>query len=116
MIIRKAEAHVVVSTDSHGGAGTIRCTEMLADYTKDGPGFKYIHDNTLEPGASIGEHTHHGDEELYIIISGRGTMKVDGVEHPVGPGDMCVTRDSHSHDLTADSGSKMRMLVVCTNL
>ena len=115
MIIRKNVAAPQRIVDCHAGKGVLWCTEMLADYQKTTPGFKYIHDNRLEPGASIGEHRHDSDEELYVILSGHGRMKVDGVEHDVAAGDMCLTRSGHSHDLTNGPEGPMHFLVVCTN-
>lgn len=88
---------------------------MLADYKKTTNGFKYVHDNVLEPGASIGQHVHEGDEELYVILAGQGVMKVDGVEQPVQAGDMCLTRHGHSHDLTNGMEGPMHFLVICAN-
>ncbi|HAU37411.1 MAG TPA: cupin domain-containing protein, partial [Phycisphaerales bacterium] len=72
---------------------------MLADYRKAGCGIKFIHDDLVEPGATIGEHEHRGDEEIYIIVSGHGTMRIDGQEHRVSAGDVCLTRSGHTHSL-----------------
>jgi len=101
--------------ECHGGTGVLWCTEKLGDYAKPDGGFKFIHDNRLEPGASIGEHRHEKDEELYVIVSGRGTMKIDGVEQAVGPGDMCLTRIGHSHDLVNRGDTPLHFLVVGVN-
>jgi mannose-6-phosphate isomerase-like protein (cupin superfamily) len=116
MLVRKADRTARVIEDCHGGAGVLHCTEMLAEYRRPGAGFRYVHDNIIEPGASIGEHTHRGDEELYIILEGHGTMRIDGQHVPVGPGDVCVTRSGHSHSLTNSADGPMHMLVVCTGL
>jgi mannose-6-phosphate isomerase-like protein (cupin superfamily) len=115
MIIRRSEKKPVRMDKCHDGAGTLWCTEMLADYKKAGNGFKYIHDNMLEPGASIGEHAHKDDEELYVILWGRGVMKVDGVPQQVQAGDMCLTRAGHSHDLTNGPEGAMHFLVIAIN-
>lgn len=115
MILFRSEKTSQQSKDCHNGQGTLWCTEMFGDYNKKENGFKFIHDNTLEPGASIGEHEHKGDEEIYVILTGRGVMKVDGVPQNVGPGDICLTRSGHSHDLTNSMESPMHFLVICTN-
>jgi uncharacterized cupin superfamily protein len=106
-----------VSTDScHGGRGRLTFVELLANRGGDAPGFRFVHDDHLEPGASIGEHVHSGNEELYIILEGDGVMLIDGVPHPVRAGDCCRTGPGHSHGLTAGLQRPMRFLVVCTNL
>ncbi len=115
MILFRSKKESKKVQDCHNGRGILWCTEMLGEYSKKDNGFKFIHDNTLEPGASIGEHQHNDDEELYIILTGHGVMRVDGVPQNVGPGDICLTRIGHSHDLTNSLESPMHFLVVCAN-
>jgi len=116
MIIRKRDATNKQIEACHDGAGVLHMTEMLAAYGRSGAGVKFIHDNIVEPGASIGEHTHHDDEELYLIIEGVGVMRIDGVDEPVGPGDICLTRPGHSHSLTNSDAGPMRLIVIGLNV
>ena len=116
MILRRQKARTLDITECHGGKGVVRCTEYLGEYDKATSGFKFIHDNTLEPGVSIGEHLHSGDEEIYIILDGRGTMLVDGSSEDVSAGDVCITRSGHRHSLTNTGSAHMRLLVVGTAL
>ena len=115
MILNRDTRKAKRITDCHEGKGVLWCTEILADYAKKDSGFKYIHENYLEPGASIGEHRHESDEEIYVILSGQGIMKIDGNDQAVGPGDVCLTRAGHSHDLTNGAQGLMHFLVICTN-
>ena len=39
----------------------------------------------LEPNGAIGEHTNDAVEVLVVVLAGEGTIRVDGVEHRVGP-------------------------------
>jgi len=110
MICRKFTATTFPIERCHDGTGRLLCTEMLATDAK--AGFRFVHDNVLEPGASIGEHTHEGDEEMYVIIEGEGVMRVDGVDKRVASGDICVTRSGHSHSLANTGDTPMRILVV----
>ena len=116
MILRKQDAGTKQLEACHDGAGVLHMTEMLAQYDRAGAGVKFIHDNIVEPGASIGEHTHHDDEELYIIVEGEGMMRIDGVDEPVGVGDICLTRPGHSHSLINSDTRPMRLLVVGLNV
>lgn len=116
MVITRASMRLVETDSCHGGKGKLTCTEMLADYDKNGPGFTYLHDDVLAPGASIGEHTHHGNEEVYLVLEGHGTILVNGEPHAIGPGEMAITRDGHSHGLVNGPDAPMRLLVMCTNL
>lgn len=116
MIIRKSATRTFPIPECHGGAGALLCREVLGDYEKASPGFKYIHEDTLEPGVSIGLHTHRGDEEIYVILEGEGTMQVDGETLAVAAGDVCLTRDGHSHSLANTGTRTMRLLVACAGL
>jgi len=62
--------------------------------------FKMVGQMTLSPGSAVGVHTHHNDEEIYIIVSGRGLYtKNDGGTEEVFPGDMTLTRKGESHGI-----------------
>lgn len=52
---------------------------------------------TLEPGASVGEHPHVGNGEVYFILSGSATVIEDGVAHVLHPGDAEFCADGHTH-------------------
>ncbi|HEX9952290.1 MAG TPA: cupin domain-containing protein [Rubricoccaceae bacterium] len=112
MIIRRAETKTFPIPNCHGGTGAVVCREVLADYDRATAGFTLVHDDTLAPGVSVGEHRHVGDEEVYVILEGEGEMVVDGVVYAVGPGDVCVTRDGETHGITNTGAGALRVLVV----
>ncbi|MFP4250254.1 MAG: cupin domain-containing protein [Armatimonadota bacterium] len=98
-------------TDCHGGSGDLECRTVLEAADMDGC-LRFMHDDMLEPGAEIGEHLHNGDEEVYFVVEGHGTMIVDGEEHPIGPGDVSVCRSGHSHGIRNSEDGTMRLIVV----
>ena len=52
---------------------------------------------TLEPGCSIGEHTHTNEAEMFYILSGHAEMTDGGKAIQMEPGDTCITSNaSHS--------------------
>lgn len=55
--------------------------------------------NTLEPGASIGWHTHTGEMEVYYILSGTAKVNDNGKEEILQPGDLSWTGDGESHSI-----------------
>jgi mannose-6-phosphate isomerase-like protein (cupin superfamily) len=115
MIVKRSEADPHRIERCHEGLGALQCTELLAEYRREGPGIKFCHDDVLEPGASIGEHRHDGDEEVYVILDGRGTAVMDGRRVPVGPGDLMLTRSGHTHGLINSPDAPMRLIVVGVN-
>ncbi|NLC56721.1 MAG: cupin domain-containing protein [Armatimonadetes bacterium] len=116
MIVRRAEMGTFETDSCHDGQGRLIGFEAFADYAKQESGFKYLHDDELAPGASIGEHRHEGDEEIYFVLEGHGQMIVDGERYPIGPGDVCITRSGHSHGILNSPDGPMRLLVVCANV
>jgi mannose-6-phosphate isomerase-like protein (cupin superfamily) len=52
----------------------------------------------LKPGSGIGYHEQKEDE-IYYVLSGRGTMTIDGKSFEVGPGTAVLTRPGSSHGL-----------------
>lgn len=52
----------------------------------------------LKPGSGIGYHEQKEDE-VYYVLSGRGTMTIDGKSFEVRPGAAVLTRPGSSHGL-----------------
>ena len=52
----------------------------------------------LKPGSGIGYHEQKEDE-IYYVLSGRGTMTIDGKSFDVEPGTAVLTRPGSSHGL-----------------
>jgi mannose-6-phosphate isomerase-like protein (cupin superfamily) len=52
----------------------------------------------LKPGSGIGYHEQKEDE-IYYVLSGHGSMTIDGKAFDVGPGDAILTRPGSSHGL-----------------
>lgn len=66
----------------------------------------------LEPGASIGMHTHEGNSEIMFITKGCGSVVYDGVTIPLEAGDVHYCPKGHSHSLINDSGSDLEFSAV----
>ena len=65
-------------------------------------GHNRIMRNRLEPGATIGLHTHTGNSEILYILSGSGKAVCDGVEEHLGPGECHYCPEGHAHTLIND--------------
>jgi len=64
-------------------------------------------------GADIGDHTHAtSDEEVYIILEGRGRMRLDGAEFEVGPGHVVVNRPGGTHALANSGDADLKLVVI----
>ena len=66
----------------------------------------------LEPGASIGLHTHEMDSEITYILQGRGKVLYDGTWEEVGPGMCHYCPKGHTHSLINDGGEDLVFFAV----
>ena len=96
MVRRKGSCRMEQTANLRGGKGTIEIVHLLEkeDFAQTG---RLLAVNTVKPGCSIGEHTHEGDFEVYIIASGKGQFTDNGQVTTVGPGDVCLTRNGERH-------------------
>ena len=74
----------------------------------------------LEPGASIGLHTHEGNSEIVYVLGGTGKMLYkaepfrDAVSEPLSEGSCTYCPMGHAHSLINDGDEDLTFLaVVC---
>jgi mannose-6-phosphate isomerase-like protein (cupin superfamily) len=95
----------------HGGQGALDFTVAFDSRENPGRQIRYIHDDILSPGVSIGEHPHK-DEEHYLVLSGRGTMILDSQRHDIGPGDIASVYPGGTHGLENTGTEDLRVIVI----
>jgi mannose-6-phosphate isomerase-like protein (cupin superfamily) len=66
----------------------------------------------LPPGTSIGEHLHDETEEIYYILSGDGTMDLDGTPREVHAGDAVLTQPMSRHGIRNTGTTDLEVLIV----
>jgi uncharacterized cupin superfamily protein len=96
----------------HDGVGALDWTSVLDDGDLAGRKLNFIHDDILPPGVSIGAHRHKHDEEYYYVLSGRGTMLLDGDQFEVSAGDITAVYPGGTHGLTNDGEANLRIIVI----
>ena len=84
-----------------GGKGTIHGEyPFRREQALPKDAFKEIGWITMKPGTSVGVHSHTEDEDIWMIISGRGVFTdSEGNTHQVGPGDVTIARRGQSHGI-----------------
>ncbi len=65
---------------------------------------------TVAAGCFVREHSHPDNDEVIHFLSGRGTLKIDGVEYGVEPGMTAFVGKNHSHMFVADRHSELQFL------
>jgi len=66
----------------HGKAGTFR---VLIDEETSGAKQFSLLINTMNAGVKGAEHKHENNEHCWYILSGRGTMYIEGQSYEIGP-------------------------------
>lgn len=94
-----------------GGKGIIRMFNVMGDIVFEDVNWLGIVE--LDPGSSIGIHTHEGEGELYHILEGHGKFSDNGKDEKVGPGSFCLIEPGQSHGLINTSNEDKMVLLAC---
>ena len=96
---------------AHEGAGCVRTARVVTQ--GQGSGFRFVDLTEIPQGRSVGVHTHGmEDEEVYVIVSGRGRMRVECEDVDVGPGDVIVNPPGGTHGILNIGSEPLRMVVL----
>ena len=91
-----------------GGEGTIHAQMRVDELGK-------ILKGVLDPGSSIGYHTHETSSEIIYSLSGTGKVKYDDDEEPLKAGDCHYCPKGHSHSLINNSDGPLEFFAVVPN-
>ena len=94
-----------------GGNGTAQIEKLLLPEETDGH-LSLFNLITLQPGASIGVHTHTADGEAYLVTEGTLTFIENGVATELHPGDITYTHHGDTHSMENRSDKPGVMLAV----
>jgi mannose-6-phosphate isomerase-like protein (cupin superfamily) len=73
--------------------------------------------NELPPGASVPfVHSHKRNEEVYIVVKGKGRFYFDGDEFEVAEGSVIRVDPAGARCITADSQSPIRYICIQTEV
>lgn len=112
MIKRRAQMQTQVREHMRGGEKNVRITNILEQGEYQGNA-RMIAQIVLEPGASIGEHVHDNEEEVFYILDGEAVYNDNGREEILMPGDSCVCLGSQKHAIrNASEEDTLRMLAI----
>lgn len=96
---------------SHGGTGAVDLYEIWgkSDFQGD---VDFIDRVVVPPDSTIGFHKHGKNEEMYIVLEGKGLMKIENEEIPVSKGDMILNPMGGRHGLVNNSSENIDLLVI----
>src|SRR5215204_4816072 len=94
VIQRDAEIAKEEPGTHNGGGQTVGYS-----FFKDVPNLSLVfRKRAFKPGSGVGHHLQKEDE-IYYVLSGRGTMTLDGKTVDITPGTAVLTRPGSSHSL-----------------
>ena len=104
-----------VRQSSHEGEGLVDLYELWggADFRT---GVDFVDRVVVPPGATIGYHRHASNEEMYIVLKGRGTMTIEDEPVVVKEGDMILNPPFGAHGLVNDSDADIDLLIFQVDL
>jgi mannose-6-phosphate isomerase-like protein (cupin superfamily) len=70
---------------------------------------------TLEPGASIGYHSHDADSEIMYFLEGEATVLYDDGEETLQPGQVHYCPQGHSHSLINRGNVPLKFVAIVPN-
>ena len=100
-----------VQESSHEGTGAVDLHEIWksSDFKSNIDFFDRV---VVPPGSTIGFHKHGENEEMYIVLEGKGLMIIEDDEVEVGKGDMILNPAGGRHGLINNSAADIDILVI----
>jgi len=109
MIIRQAVPDEV--QNARGGSGTL--TRMMYEQMNNyGGQIKAFAIMDVPPGASIGDHEHVDDLEVYFMLDGEAEVNDNGEDNYLRAGDILVTVQGESHGLVNKTTQNLTFLAL----
>jgi len=111
MLIRNYLDTPAIEKPIHEGEGLVLSRKLFGaeDFATR---LRYVAHTELPPGASFGFHQHQDErEEIYVILSGSGRVRINEEERAVSEGDVILTCIGDCHSLMNDGEVAMKVFV-----
>ena len=108
MLIDFSQMEETVIPNFLGGEGAVRAKMRVDELGK-------ILHGVLEPGSTIGLHTHETSSEIIYILAGTGRVLYDGGDEPLSAGSCHYCPKGHAHSLMNDGGELLEFFAVVPN-
>ena len=99
---------------SHQGEGLVSNVKLFSQEEFE-TNLTFIIYTEIPPGSSIGYHQHGANEEVYVVLEGRGIMNTNGELREVHTGDVILNKPGWSHGLKNTFDEILRILVFEVN-
>ncbi|HYA14329.1 MAG TPA: cupin domain-containing protein [Syntrophales bacterium] len=111
MIRRSDEMREEHINELKKGKGVVRLFHLLEKEELSGRG-RLCAREIIEPGNSVGYHSHEGDFELYYVLEGEGILNDNGFETTVRKGDVVRTGNGESHSVKNIGDKNLELITI----
>ena len=111
MVKKGSELPIVRNEHMRGGDGTVILHNLLSTDEFHGKG-RLFSQITVNQGCSVGYHEHHGESEVYFVLSGNGLFNDNGREVPVAAGDVTVTSSGEGHGMACVGSQPLELMAL----
>lgn len=111
MIKKKEQLRHAVIEHMRGGEGEIQL-EHLLENSETGERTSLCSVCTVNPGCSIGLHTHDTNAEIYYMLEGEAELNQNGQLCTIQAGDVVFTSDGESHSVANRGDQPAKLLAV----
>lgn len=99
-------------TNMKGGKGSVTLQHYFDKADFGGQHVRVCAKLIIPPGAGIGLHEHSGEDEVYIVLRGRGKVTDDGVVRDIHVGDAVLTGRGKSHGVECVGAETLEILAL----
>lgn len=111
-MVRTKSEQVIEYKCIRGGKGEAEMRKiLLGEGELYGKGRMFNH-MVLNPGDSIGEHTHTVDNEIFYFLSGTGEYNDNGTTVTVKAGDTAICNDGELHGLVNNGNEPIEFIAL----
>ena len=111
MYTKAGQHRVEVREKARGGEGQLAFCHLL-EKEQLAPHSRLLCKLVMEPGNSMGMHTHHDEGEFFYILSGVAKIVEDGEEVLLYPGDTMFTPSGSSHSVESAGEETLEYLAL----
>lgn len=112
MIRKPSEFSREIRKNPRGGEGEVTFAAIWKPNSEMRSHTRMYSKLILEPGCSIGEHTHENEEEIFYILKGTAETLDNGKKVILQPGESSITRSGESHYLKNAGTETLEVLAV----
>lgn len=90
-----------IVTEDHepcGGKGTAIFRKWFREEEMC-PNLSFLAEVHIPKGGMVGCHEHHGEAEIYQVLSGKALYHDNGVKKEIEPGDVMICYDGQTHGI-----------------